>query len=102
MTKYKKHLRIPLTLIPFVIDDKYGDPEYGVPQDITCYVEDKITVVKNREGVEVVSNSVFYIDGDVKVIYNDVLKFNGEEYSIQNISTIRDKHGTKLLKMVYV
>lgn len=102
MTKYSKYLRIPIDIIPYVTNDKYGDIVYGDSISTKCYVEDKINVVKNREGIEVVSNSVYYIDGDQPIGYLDIIKFNGVEYPIQNISDIRNKFGISLLKMVYV
>lgn len=35
--------------------DGYGQPQYGAPQDVTCHIENRVRMVRNTQGNEVVS-----------------------------------------------
>lgn len=95
-------LRIPITVIPCMGIDGAGDKTYGDPVETTCYAEEKITEILDNTGQKVLSNITFYIEGDINITPNDMLKYFGTEYPIKAVSAIRETDGTCVLWVVHV
>lgn len=102
MSNVKKHLKILFHIKHFIEEDDALDAIYGPPQEYRCYVEESAKSIIDEFGKEAVSNTQFYIDGSTNVSRKDVMVFEGQEYRIKALDVIRNKKGTKVLKVVYV
>lgn len=100
--QFSEILRIPVTVIPSISIDSVGDKIYGDPVETTCYAEEKITEILDNVGQKVVSNITFYIEGDINITPNDILKYFGTEYPIKAVRAIRETDGTCVLWVVNV
>lgn len=104
MAQYSDLLQIPINIVPCTGVDGAGDKQLGAAIPATCYAEDKVQIVKDREGKEVVSNTTFYIEniGTFNIGHRDVMRFYGDDFDIKALTYIREIDGTVILWMVYV
>lgn len=100
----KKWVNIPLTIKPF---DKYsgsGEKLYKAPiEELLCYPMGENNIVRNRRGVDVVSNSKIYVDGDVDINELDsvIINNDGFEYPVQAVTEYY-RDGRIDIKVVYI
>lgn len=105
----KDLLRIPVGIKRFIKRNTAGDEEYEQDLiDATCYAEEKFKIIVDDKGREVVSSMTFYIDGSYTVFNEDILVYNGgdytdngKEYSIKALTTVREIDGSVALLVVY-
>jgi hypothetical protein len=102
MANVEKHLKIPFHIKRCIGESDTLEALYAPPQEYRCYVEETSKSIIDEFGKETVSNTQFYISGTVDVDYKDVMLFEGREYRIKSLDVIRNKKGTKVLKVVYV
>lgn len=101
MVNVKKHLKIPFELERWIgTDDTLAD-EYDPPVEYTCYVEDTVTTIEDKEGKEVISMRTFYIGPEVPMQDEDLIVFDGKRHPIKKLTTLRDKKGIIVLFMAY-
>ena len=94
-------INVPVTVKPFVGRTATGDKLYGEPYEIMCYPQGEVNIVRNWNGVEVVSHNHLYVDGDTKVTKLDSIVFEGELLPVQAISTYY-REGVPDIKVVYI
>lgn len=70
---------------PYIKRSGTGAKSFGEPININCYAEGKVQVVTNKEGKEVVSNKVLYVDGLTEIDELDNIVFEGRETEIKAI-----------------
>lgn len=102
MSSIKNLLQIPLAIHPFLRNNDMLDPEYDTPVETTCYAEEKVNVVNDKEGKEVVSNITLYVDGSDTLKEADMVTYYGKDYNIKALMAIRELDGTCVLWQVYV
>lgn len=71
-------LRHTVTVEPLVGTYSHG-PSYGAPVSYKCYVEDRTTLVLNREGKEVVSTSAVFLQLGPSIPVDSRVTVNGRE-----------------------
>lgn len=97
----RKWMDIPVTIRPFVGRSATGDKLFGEPYEVLCYPQGEVNIVRNWQGVEVVSHNHLYMNGDTTVTKLDNIVFLDEELPVQAISTyFRD--GKADIKVVYI
>lgn len=94
-------LNIPYSVYPFDKLTATGAKIYGEPTDSLCYAEGKVTVVKNKQGKEVVSNTRLYVDGDTIIKALDKVVFDNNESEVQAVSAFYER-GKISLRVVYL
>lgn len=62
--------------------NEYNEPSFAASQTIKCRLEPRLKMVRNREGQEVVSESVLYTESAVS--YGDVITVNGIDFPVIN------------------
>lgn len=97
----REWMDVPLTVKPFSKRTGTGDKVFGEPIDVFCYPKGEVTVVRNWQGVEVVSNTSLYVDGTVSVSNLDEVVFEGENKPVQAVSTFY-RNGVPDLRVVYI
>lgn len=97
----KDWINVPVTVKPFKGRSATGDKIFGESYEILCYPQGEVNIVRNWQGVEVVSHNHLYIDGDVKVTKLDNIIFEEEELPVQAISSFY-RNGKPDIKVVYV
>lgn len=96
----KKFVNVPMQIKPFVSYDGAGDASYGQAISTLCYPCGKVTKVTNKDGVEVISTLILYVDGE-PVSISDSIIFNGTEHTIHAIAPFY-RNGVVDLQAVYV
>lgn len=74
----KKRRLHTVSRYPFMGSDAYGDFSFADPEPLLCYKEAKNRLVKNREGIEVISTTQLYCDGVSPA-------FLGDEIEVDNV-----------------
>lgn len=100
----KPWINIPLIIKPFVKYSGTGDKVFGpdiAGDDIKCYPHSEVKVIRNKVGVEVISNTQLYVDGDVPVNELDNVIFDGDEYPVQATSGFY-RDGKLDIRVVYI
>lgn len=97
----KSWINVPVTVKPYVKRSATGDKVFGKSYDILCYPQGEVNIVRNWQGVEVVSHNHLFVDGDTKVTKLDNIIFEGEDLPVQAISTFY-RNGKPDIKVVYV
>ena len=92
---------VPVVVKPFIKRSATGDKIFGEPYTVLCYPQGEVNIVRNWQGVEVVSHNHLYMDGSTVITRLDNVVFEGEELPIQAISVFYRK-GLPDLKVVYV
>ncbi len=97
----KPWVNVPVTIKPFTGRSATGDKLFGEPYDVLCYPQGEVNIVRNWQGVEVVSHNHLHMDGSVKITKLDAVIFEGEELPVQAISTFY-RNGVPDIKVVYI
>lgn len=79
---------------------EYG-PEYGEGTAYDCYVKQKVTNIRDKNGVETVSHCQFYLDGSVTVNDDDRLTYDGATPPILKIDKRFDENGNDYAVIVF-
>lgn len=94
-------MNLNLQIKPFVRRSGTGTIIYANPVSVKCLALEKTTLVRDKTGAEVVSNTQLYIDGNISISEMDNVIFNNLERPIKTISTYYD-NGIASLKVVYL
>lgn len=78
-----------------------GAKEFGTNESMKCYAEGKVQVVTNKEGKEVVSNKLLYVDGPTEIVELDNVIFEGRETEVKAIGYYY-RNGQADIKLVYL
>lgn len=97
----KPWINVPVTVKPFLKRSATGDKLFGPSRTILCYPQGEVNIVRNWQGVEVVSHNHLYVEGDTEVTKLDNIVFEGEDLPVQAISTFY-RDGKPDIKVVYV
>ena len=97
----KEWINVPITVKPYVKRSATGDKMFGDSYELLCYPQGEVNIVRNWQGVEVVSHNHLYMDGDAEITKLDNVIFEGEELPVQAISTYY-RNGKPDIKVVYV
>ena len=99
--RVKEWVNIPFSYKPFIKYSGTGSEVFGDAVQGLCYPEGSCTVVRNRKGVDVTSNTKLYIDGDVQISDLDCVIFDGKEHSVHAITDYY-RDGAKDIRVVYI
>lgn len=94
-------MNLQATRKPYVSRSGTGSKVFGEPVNILCYAEGKIQVVTSKEGKEVVSNKLLYVDGATELSELDNIVFEGRETEIKAINYFY-RNGKPDIKVVYL
>lgn len=97
----KPWIEVPVTVKPFLRRSATGDKIFGDEYTILCYPQGEVNIVRNWQGVEIVSHNHLYINGDEKVTKLDSIVFEGEELPVQAITSYY-RNGVPDIKVVYI
>lgn len=97
----KSWIDVPVVVKPYVGRSATGDKLFGEPYTVLCYPQGEVNIVRNWQGVEVVSHNHLYVDGYTKITKLDNVVFEGEELPVQAISSFY-RNGKPDIKVVYV
>lgn len=97
----KPWLNVPIIIKPFAGRSATGEKLFGDSHDEMCYPKGEVTIVRNWQGVEVVSHNNLYLDGTVQIGKLDNIVFNDEELPVQAISVFY-RNGKPDIKVVYL
>jgi len=83
MDPYIRH-RLIHTIQHYLYQGMNADFEkvYDPPIERRCYKASKVTMVRNAQGEEVVSNIQLYFDGLFPTSANDLIQLDGKSYNI--------------------
>ena len=94
-------INVPVIVKPYKGRSATGDKLFGESYTIMCYPQGEVNIVRNWQGVEVVSHNHLYVDGPTKISKLDNVVFEGEDLPVQAISTFY-RDGAPDIKVVYV
>lgn len=97
----KTWINVPFTIMPFLKRSATGDKLFSDSYTSMCYPQGEVNIVRNWQGVEVVSHTHLYVEGDTIISELDNVIFEGKERPVQAISTFY-RDGIPDLKVVYV
>lgn len=97
----KPWINVPVTVKPFLKRGATGDKIFGESYSIMCYPQGEVNIVRNWQGVEVVSHNHLYVEGNTVITKLDNVIFENEELPVQAISTYY-RNGKPDIKVVYV
>ncbi len=97
----KPWINVPVTIKPYVKRSATGDKIFGASHEELCYPQGEVNIVRNWQGVEVVSHNHLYMDGSVQVSKLDNIVFEGEDLPVQAISNFY-RDGKIDIRVVYV
>lgn len=92
---------VPVVIKPFIKRSATGDKIFGESRTELCYPQGEVNIVRNWQGVEVVSHNHLFFDGTVQVSKLDNIIFEGEELPVQAISNYY-RNGVVDIRVVYV
>jgi len=99
----QNYLRQKLVVEHFVDSNEYDEYAYSEPVEYRARIQQKVKMVRNNQGQEVVSNAQIYLEGKVSITVKDRITLpDGVQPLIQSISNTPDKYGRDVLKVVYV
>ena len=87
--------------MPYIKRSGTGSKFFGDSIELTCYAEGKVQVVTNKEGKEVVSNKILYVDGPTEIDELDNVVFEGRETEVKAIGYYY-RNGQPDIKLVYL
>lgn len=99
--RLKEWVNVPFSYKPFIKYSGTGGEIFGDPIDGLCYPEGSVTIVRNRKGVNIASNTKLYMDGDVQISDLDCVIFDGKEHRVQAITDYY-RGGAKDIRVVYI
>lgn len=97
----KEWIDVPVTVKPYLRRSATGDKIFDEPFTIMCYPKGEVNIVRNWQGVEVVSHNHLYVEGDTKITKLDNIVFEGDDMPVQAISTFY-RNGVPDIKVVYL
>ena len=97
----KEWINVPVTIKPFVGRTATGGKLFGEPREALCYPQGEVNIVRNWQGIEVVSHNHLHMDGTTEVSKLDNILFEGEDLPVQAISTFY-RNGKPDIKVVYI
>jgi len=97
----KPWINVTVTVKPYLKRGATGDKIFGESYDVLCYPQGEVNIVRNWQGVEVVSHNHLYMFGDTKISKLDNVLFEGEDLPVQAISVFY-RNGKPDIKVVYV
>jgi hypothetical protein len=79
-------MRTPVVIRPCIGVDTVGDKTYGSDINTMCCVEPRVTVLPTvKTGVQEISEGLLYISGDVEIGSNDLVIFDGRQYTVKRL-----------------
>lgn len=81
-------------------NNAYGQPVYAPAVEIKCRYEERMKLIRDKQGKESVSQGVFYLKE--KVGLDDKLEYEGKQYNVMNYSDTVDLDGVFLFRKVWV
>lgn len=97
----KPWLNVPVVVKPYVRRSATGDKIFGPSYEVMCYPQGEVNIVRNWQGVDVVSHNHLYMDGSTQITKLDNVVFEDEELPVQAIS-VYYRDGKPDIKVVYV
>ena len=97
----KPWMNVPVVIKPYLKRGATGDKIFGDEHTELCYPQGEVNIVRNWQGVEVVSHNHLYFDGSVQVSKLDNILFEGEDLPVQAISNYY-RDGKIDIRVVYV
>lgn len=97
----KPWIDVPITIKPYVGRSATGEKLFGDSYKVMCYPQGEVNIVRNWQGVEVVSHNHLYVEGNTPVTKMDNVIFEGEDLPVQAISSFY-RNGKPDIKVVYV
>ena len=97
----KPWIDVPVIVKPYLKRSATGDKIFDTEYTVLCYPQGEVNIVRNWQGVEVISHNHLYMEGDTKVTKLDNIVFDGEELPVQAISTFY-RNGKPDIKVVYI
>ena len=94
-------INVPVTVKPYLKRSATGDKLFGPEYQILCYPQGEVNIVRNWQGVEVVSHNHLFVDGNTCISKLDNVVFENEDLPVQAISTYY-RDGVPDIKVVYV
>jgi len=99
----QNYLRQKLVVEHFASSNEYDEYTYSEAVEYRARIQQKVKMVRNTQGQEVVSNAQIYLEGKVPITVKDrITLLDGMQPLIQSVSTTPDKYGRDVLKVVYV
>ena len=92
---------VPVVIKPYKGRSATGDKLFGEQRTELCYPQGEVNIVRNWQGVEVVSHNHLYFDGSVDITKLDNVVFEGEDLPVQAISNFY-RNGVIDIRVVYV
>lgn len=76
------------TVILYRVESKdgYGDIVYADPEDLQCYKEPRMRLIRNREGLQVTSEIQLYCDGLDFCKVDDLIEIGDRKYPIISVA----------------
>lgn len=99
---FKDMLNTPVTIEPYTGIDSAGDKTYGNSINTHGYIEDRVHIVMDGKGKEVVSMSTLYMDGDIAITADDSIIYNNRPYPIKALSAFYNSNGKCELRLVHL
>ena len=94
-------MNLSATRRPYLSRSGTGAKVFGTNETMRCYAEGKVQVVSNKEGKEVVSNKLLYVDGPTEINELDNVIFEGRETEVKAIGYYY-RNGQADIKLVYL
>lgn len=94
-------MNLKATRKPYLKRNGTGAKIFGESVEVDCYAEGKVQVVTNREGKEVVSNKILYVDGTEAFDELDNVVFEGRDTEVKAIGYFY-RNGQADIKLVYL
>jgi hypothetical protein len=100
----KQMLNEPIKVQQLLGKDGAGDPTYGEPKDLLCYVDGTVRMVRDVYGKEVVSEETLYLDETASWLkHEDQITMSDQRTpAIISIKKCRDEFGALDHLEVYV
>ena len=97
----REWINVPVTIKPFEGRTGTGTKIFGEPREALCYPQGEVNIVRNWQGVEVVSHNHLHMNGNVEITELDNVLFEGKDLPVQAVSTFY-RNGMPDLKVVYI
>ena len=97
----KAWINVPIIIKPFIKRSATGDKVFGEEIHTKCYPQGEVKIVRDWQGVEVVSHNHLHVEGDTQVTELDDIVFEGKSYPVKAVSAFY-RNGVPDLKVVYI